>query len=653
MDEEQLEPLVGSGKKITLNNFFESIKSIDKVANNATKLTGQNSILIKQQTEIIESLKKTVEGIKKEVTQINAYITAQREEDKKQRAEQLRLETEAEDQKQKDEMEQRALSLKGMEETEGNSRNAPKPESKDKKDAKKEEPPGAGFLGIGAGLGIVGGVATQAFGGLTKLLGFAEGGKVNDTDNDKTNNNEDSVPAMLTPGEFVVTKDAVEKIGVDTLKGINAAAGGTNKPKLLEGTLGKGPAANLGVMSKEFLGFGEEGDMKTAEKSMRMTDEGLEKTYFDNTTDIYELSSDNEYLYSKDEMIGSGLSSETIERYNVEETYDDGSESALTGETTIKSMMVAIGIPDLIAHKNQLMSEINKLKGFEKVTFEQFMNKEHGIPQELLLPILYRSDASKATRKKMDRAEKLDRKHGVQPASAYMNPVVLGYRQNQINPTQYISSKDEMVERDKRTYKYDSAKDPTLAKGKKGVKGFSEGGLVKKDNGLSILNQLKTLADPTKSSFARKLKETADKDALGLENFAKSFSEEIGGKEGVKNIAGGVTKQVFSQFNDSISDEGGGGLVKDLINELMPQLLPEDVADMISASQDPMPLNANSPINVPQTPPNNQNVETQIPDAPFTAINLLKKMSRDNLNITVTTSNDLMSEIPEILKLIK
>ena len=71
----------------------------------------------------------------------------------------------------------------------------------------------------------------------------------------------------------------------------------------------------------------------------------------------------------------------------------------------MKSLGVDIGVPDLITHRHQLMSEINKLKGFEKVTFDQFMKKEHGIPQELLLPILYRSDASKATRKKKDIAE--------------------------------------------------------------------------------------------------------------------------------------------------------------------------------------------------------------------------------------------------------
>ena len=42
--------------------------------------------------------------------------------------------------------------------------------------------------------------------------------------------NKDTVPAMLTPGEFVLTKDAVNQVGVDTLYGMNAAAGGVGKP---------------------------------------------------------------------------------------------------------------------------------------------------------------------------------------------------------------------------------------------------------------------------------------------------------------------------------------------------------------------------------------------------------------------------------------
>ena len=42
--------------------------------------------------------------------------------------------------------------------------------------------------------------------------------------------NTDTVPAMLTPGEFVLTKDAVNQVGADTLYNMNAAAGGVGKP---------------------------------------------------------------------------------------------------------------------------------------------------------------------------------------------------------------------------------------------------------------------------------------------------------------------------------------------------------------------------------------------------------------------------------------
>ena len=44
----------------------------------------------------------------------------------------------------------------------------------------------------------------------------------------------DTVPAMLTPGEFVMSKGAVDQIGADKLMEMNAAGGGTNKPKLMK-----------------------------------------------------------------------------------------------------------------------------------------------------------------------------------------------------------------------------------------------------------------------------------------------------------------------------------------------------------------------------------------------------------------------------------
>ena len=44
--------------------------------------------------------------------------------------------------------------------------------------------------------------------------------------------NKDTVPAMLTPGEFVMSKGAVQKYGVNTMESMNAAAGGTNRPTM-------------------------------------------------------------------------------------------------------------------------------------------------------------------------------------------------------------------------------------------------------------------------------------------------------------------------------------------------------------------------------------------------------------------------------------
>ena len=43
----------------------------------------------------------------------------------------------------------------------------------------------------------------------------------------------DKVPAKLTAGEFVMSKGAVQKYGVDTLASMNAAGGGTNRPTVM------------------------------------------------------------------------------------------------------------------------------------------------------------------------------------------------------------------------------------------------------------------------------------------------------------------------------------------------------------------------------------------------------------------------------------
>ena len=84
-----------------------------------------------------------------------------------------------------------------------------------------------GMLG-GAGMGAM-------FGPLGMLLGGALGGSsgfVSGPGGPK----DDKVPAMLSDGEFVMSAGAVQKYGVDTFEAMNAAGGGTNKPRVVNGT---------------------------------------------------------------------------------------------------------------------------------------------------------------------------------------------------------------------------------------------------------------------------------------------------------------------------------------------------------------------------------------------------------------------------------
>ena len=49
--------------------------------------------------------------------------------------------------------------------------------------------------------------------------------------------NKDTVPAMLTPGEFVMSKGAVQKYGTDTLHSMNSVGGGSGNPSFSNGTM--------------------------------------------------------------------------------------------------------------------------------------------------------------------------------------------------------------------------------------------------------------------------------------------------------------------------------------------------------------------------------------------------------------------------------
>jgi hypothetical protein len=100
-----------------------------------------------------------------------------------------------------------------------------------------------GFSGGGFNFGsMMGGASMGAmFGPLGMLLGGALGsGKPQEMFSGFVKGpggpKDDKVPAMLSDGEFVMSAGAVQKYGVDTLESMNAAGGGTNKPKVVDGT---------------------------------------------------------------------------------------------------------------------------------------------------------------------------------------------------------------------------------------------------------------------------------------------------------------------------------------------------------------------------------------------------------------------------------
>ena len=84
--------------------------------------------------------------------------------------------------------------------------------------------------GVGSGQSPIDTIRNEAINPLgpnVPNLKFNQGGQV------PGSGNRDTVPAMLTPGEFVMSKGAVSKWGANTLAGMNAAGGGTNQPNVM------------------------------------------------------------------------------------------------------------------------------------------------------------------------------------------------------------------------------------------------------------------------------------------------------------------------------------------------------------------------------------------------------------------------------------
>ena len=532
MDEEELET---TGKRITINNFFESIEDIDRVSTNAIqKVTDQQAT--------IEGLAKSISEIKLEIAEIQEFIKFQKDLDEDRRLEE-------EDARQKQEMTERALALQGVEGGQDNQSPEDQGVSFDENARQKNlinPEDRKGFFG--SLFGLLGPALLQLPAAALGLNKFNKGGKVEDNDNITSNNNEDSVLAALTPGEFVVTKDAVKKVGVDTLKGINAAAGGSNEPKEVE--------KKSGFLSK-LLGRNKDNGIKVFEEGKKGSD------FYEKTTEDFS---------------GAGFDI-TTETTTKEETGD----STITTTEVMRERALSVGVPDLIEHKTQLLGEIHKLKGFKKVTIDDVIDGTTGIPDDKLFEIINKSDAAKATEKKIEEARKEDFKaRDIKPGKGFSISAedevakslagTMGYRVGQINPDQKVFAFTDFTSKTEEVFK--SENDPKFkeahanAKKSGGVKGYSEGGLVGEDiesgdNPFAgilppFVDKFKNFAEGLeKSPLGESLKD--EKIPKSLESIATDIGTKIDPKDVKDVVIQTVVKKLFGDIEPSafspVSDE--------------------------------------------------------------------------------------------------
>ena len=467
MDEEELEQ---PRKKITISNFFESIQSIDKVANRALKKTKSNLGIISKNKSLIEALSKSFDTIKTEIkeikTEVKEYITIEKDLDKDKLFAQ-------EDQEQKIKRLERLQGIEGDKVDPADAAAGTTDDSDFKEqaaDTVKRALQDRGVMSIIVGLigvnlasmlenkgSFFGGMADFATGnlfdfdnkgrGLTPILpevqeklrekprgygrifgGIADyimrdttdfdkrggnrpqnlnlGGEVKDNDNDTSNNNEDSVPAILTPGEFVVTKDAVDKVGVDVLEGLNASVGATNEPTKIpkekkKYTIGYRRGQ---IEPEQLIVSATRIKEKTTQK--RMGGQGgraLGSTTKRQGGDTFESKN----------IFGENYAGVSQRTTSTSLDYIPGGDGVRDSNLKTKKIMekdiVSVAVEDIMEHQDDLLKRIRKVKGYENVTIEDVLNSSVDMDKQKYARIIGHSNAAKATQKKKDEARKLDK----------------------------------------------------------------------------------------------------------------------------------------------------------------------------------------------------------------------------------------------------
>ena len=257
MDEEELEQ---PKNKITLSSFFESIASVERVANNALSIANSNLNIIQEQRSLIDALSLSIEGLRGDIQEVNNYITIQKDEVSDKLVENR-------DDKQKQMISERLQGLQGEKGEKGEKGEGSVSESQQKKQQKEEEEQLEEFV--------------------NKIIDEREQKKENER-KDELKEKEDAEQK----------KELSEKLGVkDFAKGIAQSFGGEKIEKKAGTTEGTTEEGGKGIM--DFLknplvigaglfgaGFGIPNIFpKTVNKQERKTIESIDKIGKESTVD--------------------------------------------------------------------------------------------------------------------------------------------------------------------------------------------------------------------------------------------------------------------------------------------------------------------------------------------------------------------------------
>ena len=168
----------------------------------------------------------------------------------------------------------------------------------------------------------------------------------------------------------------------------------------------------------------------------------------DGTETYEETSKDGSNSFREETTVkGAGFITKFFEKYS--ET-DDTSE--FKEKQSLTERALSIGVPDIIEHQDQILEEIHKIDGFENVTIDDVLNGKTGLPDDKLFNIMFNSDASMATGKKMEEAHALDMSEGFKKFGLPKTKDDLGYRQGQVNPNQFFMGSSEFISETQERY---------------------------------------------------------------------------------------------------------------------------------------------------------------------------------------------------------